>query len=115
MSKRGLFITVEGGEGVGKSTNMAFLESLLRDSGIDLLVTREPGGTRLGEDLRELLLQVREELVSPSAELLLIFGRNISRSVSSPPWPRGTGCCVTALPMPPTPTRAAGGGLKPPR
>jgi dTMP kinase len=73
VSKRGLFITVEGGEGVGKSTNMAFLESLLRDSGIDLLVTREPGGTCLGEDLRELLLQVREEPVSPSAELLLIF------------------------------------------
>ena len=58
MSRRGLFITVEGGEGVGKSTNMAFLEQRLRDSGVDLVVTREPGGTRLGEDLRSLLLQV---------------------------------------------------------
>ena len=73
MSKRGLFITVEGGEGVGKSTNMAYLEAQLRDSGVDLLVTREPGGTRLGENLREVLLQVRDEPVSAMAELLLIF------------------------------------------
>ena len=49
MSARGLFITVEGGEGVGKSTNIAFLEAQLRDRGVDLLVTREPGGTRLGD------------------------------------------------------------------
>jgi dTMP kinase len=73
LSKRGLFITVEGGEGVGKSTNMAYLEAQLRDSGVDLLVTREPGGTRLGENLREVLLQVRDEPVSAMAELLLIF------------------------------------------
>lgn len=73
MSQRGLFITVEGGEGVGKSTNMAYLENCLRDSGIDLLVTREPGGTALGEELRQLLLQVREQSVSATAELLLIF------------------------------------------
>ncbi len=73
MQSRGLFITVEGGEGVGKSTNMAFLESQLRESGVDLLVTREPGGTGLGEGVRELLLQPREEGVAPAAELLLIF------------------------------------------
>lgn len=73
MSQRGLFITVEGGEGVGKSTNMAYIEDSLRDSGINLLVTREPGGTALGEELRQLLLQVREQPVSATAELLLIF------------------------------------------
>ncbi len=73
MSSRGLFITVEGGEGVGKSTNMAFLESHLREHGVDLVVTREPGGTRLGEDIRALLLQVRDEPVSSMTELLLIF------------------------------------------
>lgn len=73
MSQRGLFITVEGGEGVGKSTNMAYLENCLRDNGIDLLVTREPGGTALGEELRQLLLQVREQSVSAITELLLIF------------------------------------------
>ena len=73
MDSRGLFITVEGGEGVGKSTNMAFLEQHLVELGIDLVVTREPGGTGLGEDVRELLLRPRDEPVAPSAELLLIF------------------------------------------
>lgn len=73
MSSRGLFITLEGGEGVGKSTNMAFLEQQLQDHGVELVVTREPGGSRLGEDLRQLLLQVRDENISPMAELLLIF------------------------------------------
>lgn len=73
MERRGLFITVEGGEGVGKSTNMAFLAAQLQDSGVDLLVTREPGGTQLGEELRALLLEVRDEPVSAMSELLLIF------------------------------------------
>jgi len=73
MLTRGLFITIEGGEGVGKSTNMAFIEKFLSDHGVDLLVTREPGGTPLGEDIRELLLQLRQEPVAPMAELLLMF------------------------------------------
>ena len=73
MDSRGLFITVEGGEGVGKSTNMAFLEQHLTELGIDLVVTREPGGTALGEDVRELLLRPRDEAVSANAELLLVF------------------------------------------
>lgn len=73
MQSRGLFITVEGGEGVGKSTNMAFLEQHLSGHGIPLVVSREPGGTRLGEDIRGLLLRLREETVAPVAELLLIF------------------------------------------
>ena len=73
MTARGLFITIEGGEGVGKSTNLSTLESYLRDNGVDLLVTREPGGTALGEDLRQLLLGLREEPVAAMSELLLIF------------------------------------------
>ncbi len=73
MNARGLFITVEGGEGVGKSTNLEFLEQHLRSLGIDLVVTREPGGSLLGEEIRRLLLQVRDEGISPMAELLLIF------------------------------------------
>ena len=73
MSGRGLFINMEGGEGVGKSTNLGFLENFLRGNGVDVVVTREPGGTRLGEDIRDLLLQLREEPVDPTAELLLIF------------------------------------------
>ena len=70
---RGLFITVEGGEGVGKSTNLRFLQEQLAERGIDCCLTREPGGTPLAESIRELLLQQREENVSVSAELLLIF------------------------------------------
>lgn len=73
MSSRGLFITVEGGEGVGKSTNMVYMADYLRSNGVDLVVTREPGGTRMGEDIRQLLLQVRDEQISSMTELLLIF------------------------------------------
>ncbi len=73
MQRRGLFITVEGGEGVGKSTNMAFLQTHLAERGVELEVTREPGGTRLGEDIRELLLAPRGEAVDPMSELLMIF------------------------------------------
>jgi dTMP kinase len=73
MTARGLFITVEGGEGVGKSTNIAFLEEHLKSRGVDLLVTREPGGSKLGEELRRLLLTVDDEPLDPMAELLLMF------------------------------------------
>ncbi len=73
MEPRGLFITVEGGEGVGKSTNMEYLQEHLREAGVDLVMTREPGGTSLGEELRELLLKPRPEQMAPAAELLLIF------------------------------------------
>ncbi len=67
------FITVEGIEGAGKSTNIAFIESYLASRGIEVLITREPGGTPLSEDIRSLLLQRREELMDNTAELLLIF------------------------------------------
>jgi dTMP kinase len=73
MHARGLFITVEGGEGVGKTTNLAFLQNHLESHGVDLVVTREPGGTEIGEDIRETLLRVRTEPVSPLTEILLIF------------------------------------------
>jgi dTMP kinase len=73
MSPRGLFITIEGGEGVGKSTNIAFLEQTLIKRGIDVVVTREPGGTQLGEEIRSLLLKIRQDEISPMAELLMIF------------------------------------------
>jgi dTMP kinase len=64
---------MEGGEGVGKSTNLAYLERFLASNGIDVITTREPGGTPLGEQIRGLLLQIRQEQVSAIAELLLIF------------------------------------------
>ena len=70
---KGLFITVEGGEGVGKTTNLAFIADYLRASVIELVQTREPGGTPLAEQIRALLLQARDENVAPMAELLLMF------------------------------------------
>ena len=69
----GRFITIEGGEGVGKSTNMDFLQRTLEDHGLDVLRTREPGGTPLAEQLRSLLLAERDETVQPVAETLMIF------------------------------------------
>ena len=71
--KTAKFITVEGMEGAGKSTNIAFIRSYLVSKGIDLIVTREPGGTPLSEDIRQLLLQQREESIDIMAELLLVF------------------------------------------
>lgn len=70
---KGKFITVEGGEGVGKTTNMAFVETLLSDNSIDFISTREPGGTPLAEKIRALLLGVDTETLDSTAELLLIF------------------------------------------
>jgi len=71
--KRGLFITVEGGEGVGKSTNISFMQNILAQQGIDVVVTREPGGTPLAEEIRDVLLKNREEKVVSETELLLMF------------------------------------------
>lgn len=73
MIERGKFITLEGGEGVGKSTNLAFLQARLLDAGIDVRVTREPGGTPLGEAIRGLLLNEGPTAPSALAEVLLVF------------------------------------------
>ena len=76
MSERihpGRFITVEGSEGVGKSSNLDFIESLLREAGKDVVRTREPGGTELGETLRGILLDARQKAICDDAELLLMF------------------------------------------
>lgn len=67
------FITLEGGEGAGKSTCLAFIREFLEQRGLSLVVTREPGGTPLAEEIRTLLLARREEPVAPMAELLLMF------------------------------------------
>lgn len=68
---RGRFITLEGGEGVGKSTQVNALANALRERGIDVLVTREPGGSDGAEKIRELLLAGADDRWGPRAEVLL--------------------------------------------
>jgi len=70
---RGKFITLEGGEGVGKTTNLTFITHYLQQHNISVVVTREPGGTALAEKIRHLLLDKNSEAISEHAELLLIF------------------------------------------
>jgi len=72
-AKRGRFISVEGIEGAGKSTCMRVLAALAAERGIELLQTREPGGTALGEELRTLLLGHRHSGMGDDTELLLMF------------------------------------------
>ena len=69
----GKFITIEGTEGTGKSTNIAVLEATLGENGIDCLGTREPGGSAIAEKIRSLLLRNEEEKPADLTELLLIF------------------------------------------
>ena len=70
---RGKFITIEGTEGVGKTTNIQFIEAWMKSNNLAYATTREPGGTPLAEQIRELLLAPREESVCSTAELLLMF------------------------------------------
>ena len=70
---RGKFITIEGTEGVGKTTNIQFIQDWLLAKNLTFVATREPGGTPLAEQIRELLLVPRDELVCNTAELLLMF------------------------------------------
>lgn len=69
----GLFITLEGPEGAGKSTNREYLAEHLRAQGVDVVLTREPGGTPLAERIRELLLAPSDEKMDADTELLLVF------------------------------------------
>ena len=70
---RGRFITLEGSEGSGKSTNLAWVHQYLKEAGIPVTLSREPGGTPLGEQIRELLLDARQTAMHSDTELLLMF------------------------------------------
>lgn len=69
----GVFVTLEGPEGAGKSTNLGYIADALRRAGCDPLLTREPGGTPIAERMRGILLDHHEEPMDPDAELLLVF------------------------------------------
>ena len=73
MRRKGLFITVEGVEGAGKSTNIKVIEEFFSEWKLDYVLTREPGGTQIAEEIRELLLKHHEEQMDAATELLLIF------------------------------------------
>ncbi|HET7307970.1 MAG TPA: dTMP kinase [Gammaproteobacteria bacterium] len=77
MSRNGLFITLEGGEGAGKSTQMGTVRDWLASRGHDVVMTREPGGTPLAESVRDVVLGAEQD-VSPLAELLLMFAARVS-------------------------------------
>ena len=83
---KGKFITVEGGEGVGKTTNIEFVRSRLEAAGIDVVVTREPGGTQLGEAIRGLLLDTKYTGMDPACELQLMFAAR-AEHLASLVWP----------------------------
>jgi dTMP kinase len=70
---QGKFITIEGGEGVGKSTQIGRLKDFFAEQGVEVVVTREPGGTRRAERIRELLLETSDEPMPSTCELLLMF------------------------------------------
>lgn len=77
MINKGKFITIEGGEGAGKTTNIEFMLHYLRQHGKDVVVTREPGGTMVAEKIRAVLLEKDEEPLCDLAELLLIFAARV--------------------------------------
>lgn len=72
-TRRGWFITLEGGEGAGKSSNLAFIRQWLERAGHRVVMTREPGGTALGERIRQILLHARDLEIATDTEVLLMF------------------------------------------
>jgi dTMP kinase len=73
LKRRGLFITIEGIDGAGKSTHLRLLADWLRRRGYKPRLTREPGGTRVGEQIRNILVSSRNHDLTPLAELLLMY------------------------------------------
>jgi dTMP kinase len=84
MAARGRFITFEGPEGSGKSTQLRLLGERLRSAGRDVLETQEPGGTPIGIQIRHVLLDAKNRELCPTAELLLMFAsraQNVDQSI----------------------------------
>jgi len=109
--RRGTFITFEGLDGCGKSTQLERLAEVLRARGLAVVTTREPGGTPTGERIRQLLLDVRTAGLDPSTELALMFASRASIFAKSffPLSGQGKSCFAIALPTRAKPTRVVGG------
>jgi dTMP kinase len=91
-TRRGWFITLEGGEGAGKSTSLAFVRQWLEQAGHSVVMTREPGGTPVGERIREILLHAHDLDISTDVEALLMFAARAQHlsQVILPALARGT-------------------------
>lgn len=89
---RGKFITVEGQDGAGKTTNIGYIHRLLERHNVEVILTREPGGTKLGEDLRHLVLEGHDHRIDATTELLLIFAARAQHlaEIIRPTLDRGT-------------------------
>ena len=98
------FITIEGGEGAGKSTAQRFIADKLAERGITTVQTREPGGTPLAEAIRQTLLSIDGEAPVEMTELLLVFAARAQHlaKVIEPALSRGDWVLAIASPMPPT-------------
>jgi dTMP kinase len=92
MIKRGRFLVVEGLEGAGKSTALHYLHDRLQSQGIQVITTREPGGTVVGETVRHLLKHTDQEPMDPRAELLLFYAARVQllETVIKPALNQGT-------------------------
>jgi dTMP kinase len=89
-SSRGVFVSIEGGEGAGKSTVLAAMSSLLAERGFEVVATREPGGTPAGEAIRKLLLDPSSHLVAEAELLLMMAARaQLVRETIRPALARG--------------------------
>lgn len=91
MTKQGRFVVVEGLEGAGKSTAIQTITDWLQQQGVQLVSTREPGGTPLAEQIRSLVKEVQAEHLTPEAELLLMYAARVQllRNVIEPALARG--------------------------
>ena len=91
LLKHPRLISLEGGEGAGKTSAIAAIRALLQARGHEVVLTREPGGTPLAERIRELLLNPKEETLAPETELLLMFASRAQhvREVVRPALQRG--------------------------
>jgi dTMP kinase len=104
-----MFITLEGPEGSGKTSQLPALAEYLRASGYDVVVTREPGGTPVGDQIREILMNLQNVSIIPRTEILLFLAARAQHveELIRPALAAGKGCAVRPLmAIPPWLTRA---------